>query len=455
MVKKLKNPKKSIIIGVVILGIIGISIIGIRTFSAAGGSKADQVLHTVLAKRELVNSISVSGNIESQNVQHVYSTLNYLVEEINVSIGDQVKKGDTLAKLDTSTLELDIAQQRDALNNSSKTSGIELENKKRIYQDLKSQYEAGLNAEIINGENSVKTAETDLGSKRKTYESNKILLEGDTISRQEFDQSETSYNAAVIAYDRAVASLKSTKTKIEQEIKTAEANMSIAQSNKDNDSQLIALQKLEKNLSDAKIKAPIDGTVTGVYAVEGSPGSGLLFVVEDTKNLMITTYVKEYDSGQVHPGQMVRIKSDATGDQVINGKVIKIAPASTKNAAGNIDTSGTVEFETEVSILDDHPELKIGMNTRLNIVLEEKQGVFAVPYDAVTTNSAGETIIYIVADEKGKQIVKEAVVKTGMETDLYTEVSGAELAEGVIVVNNAAGVQPGDIVDLSAPRGRR
>lgn len=455
MVKKLKNPKKSIIIGVVILGIIGISIIGIRTFSAAGGSKADQVLHTVLAKRELVNSISVSGNIESQNVQHVYSTLNYLVEEINVSIGDQVKKGDTLAKLDTSTLELDIAQQRDALNNSSKTSGIELENKKRIYQDLKSQYEAGLNAEIINGENSVKTAETDLGSKRKTYESNKILLEGDTISRQEFDQSETSYNAAVIAYDRAVASLKSTKTKIEQEIKTAEANMGIAQSNKDNDSQLIALQKLEKNLSDAKIKAPIDGTVTGVYAVEGSPGSGLLFVVEDTKNLMITTYVKEYDSGQVHPGQMVRIKSDATGDQVINGKVIKIAPASTKNAVGNIDTSGTVEFETEVSILDDHPELKIGMNTRLNIVLEEKQGVFAVPYDAVTTNSAGETIIYIVADEKGKQIVKEAVVKTGMETDLYTEVSGAELAEGVIVVNNAAGVQPGDIVDLSAPRGRR
>ena len=448
--KKLKKFKKPIIICAVILVII--SVLGFRTFSAGRNSSADNVPHTILSKTELINSISVSGNIKSQNAQNIYSTLNFPVKEIYVSLGDQVVAGDALAKLDTASLEMDIAQQRSTINNSQKTSAIDLENKKNIYQNTKSLYENDLNSELINAENSVKTAEVDLQTKRTTYENNKVLFKSSFISEQELNQSETNYKLAVTNYDKSVSTLRTTKAKVEQDLKTAEANLKNAEVNYSNDSQRIALQKLEKNLTDSVIKAPVGGTVTAIYAVVGSPGNGLLFVIEDTENLIVTTYVKEYDAGKVHPGQMVTIKSDATGEKILNGKINKISPTSTKNTAGETITSSTVEFETEVTILDHDPEFKIGMNTRLNIILEKKASVYAVPYDAVTVNSNGQNIVYIISEVNGKQIIKELVVETGMETDLYTEVSGTGLSDGVLVVNDAEGVKSGDVVNLKTTK---
>ncbi|MBS3994317.1 MAG: efflux RND transporter periplasmic adaptor subunit [Alkaliphilus sp.] len=451
--KKIFKFKKSIVAGTIIIAIV--SLLGIRSFLPGRNSSADNVPYTTLSKTDLVNSISVSGNIKSQNSQNVYSTLNYPVKELFVSVGDQVVAGDLLAKLDSASLELDIAQQRSNLNNSEKNSAIDLQNKKNIYQDAKNQFENGFNSELISAGNNVKTTEIDLQTKKRDYENNKLLFESGAISEQESNQSKTNYTLAVASHDKAVASLKATKVKVAQDLKTAEANLKNAEANYANDSQRIALQKLEKNLADSDIKSPIDGTVTAVYAVVGSPGNGLLFVIEDTENLIVTTYVKEYDAAKVNPGQMVTIKSDATGDAVLNGKVIKISPASLKNAAGETNISSTVEFETEVVILDPKTELKIGMNARLNIILEKKTDVYAVPFDAVTVNDKGQNVVYIITDENGKQITKELVVKTGIETDLYTEISGVGLSAGVLIANNASSVASDDIAKLKPMEKKR
>jgi multidrug efflux pump subunit AcrA (membrane-fusion protein) len=440
---KMKKRKKVIIF--ISLVVVAAVIFGIRTFSARRETGAPVMGYTVLSKTELINSVAVSGNIKSESAQNVYSTLNYPVKEIYVSVGDKVSAGDKLAKLDTASLELDIAQQRSTIDNSKKTSAIDLENKKRTYENTKSQYQSGLNSELINAENNLKTAEIDLKTKKTTYENNKLLYESGAISKQELDQSETNYTSAVNNYNNAETTLKITKTNVEQDIKTAEANLKTAETNYNNDSQQIALQKLNENLRDSIIKSPINGTVTAVYAVVGSSGNGLLFVVEDIDKLAITTYVKEYDAGQVQPGQLVTIKTDATGDEILNGKVVKISPASTKNTAGATDTSSTVEFETEVSILDHNEKLKIGMNARMDIILEKKSQVYAVPYDAITVDAKGQNIVYIVSEENEKQIIKEIPVEIGLETDLYNEISGDGLADGVKVINDAASVKPGEV----------
>ncbi len=447
--EKIKKRKKTIIIVTLIL-IIAVALA--ITALSAGGKRARlsaaAVKYTVLARTELVNSISVSGTVKSRNAENVYSTLTYPVEEIYVSVGDQVETGDILAKLDTASLELDIAQQRSALENSQKAALIDLQNKTLAYRNAKRLYENGLNSELNNAEANLKTAETDLQTKVKAYEDNKILFEAGYISEQELNQSKNNYMLAVTAHDKAESALEAAEIKVEQDIKTAEANLKSTEASYNNDSQLISLQKLEKNLADSLIKAPADGTVTAVYAVTGSPGSGLLFIIEDTENLIVTSYVKEYDAGQVHPGQKVIIRSDATGDAVLSGEVVKIAPTSTKNAAGATITSSTVDFETEIAVLDHNTGLKIGMNTRLNIILEKRTDVYAVPYDAVSVNDHGRSIVYVITEENGKYIIKEIVVETGMETDFYTEVSGEGLSDGVMVVNEAAELNPGDAVNI-------
>jgi len=397
--------KKTIIIVLSLVLLIAV-VLTLKTLAAKGDGSAANISYTVLSKTDLVNSISVSGNIESANTQNVYSTLNYPVEEIYVSVGDRVAAGDLLAKLDTASLELDIAQQKAEMQNNN-----------------------GMNSELINSESSLKTAEIDLQTKKKTFEENKILFESGYISDQELNQSETDYTLAAEAYNKAISSLEATKEKVKQEDST----------------QQIALQKLEKDLADSLIKTPVDGTVTAVFAKVGSSGNGLLFVVEDTENLLITTYVKEYDIDKVHEGQAVTIKSDATGDALLNGEVIKIAPTSEKDATGETIIASTVEFEVQIAVLDHDSGLKIGMNTRLNIILEEKADVYAVPYNAVSVNADGRSIIYILTDEPEKAMIQELVVETGIETDFYTEVRGEGLSDGVKVVNDATSVSPGNM----------
>ncbi|MEW5919795.1 MAG: HlyD family efflux transporter periplasmic adaptor subunit [Bacillota bacterium] len=408
---KLKNRKKTTIFIVslvlVIAVLLSVTILAARRNSSTATLRNTALSNmTPLSRTELLNSISVSGTIESAKSQNIYSTLTYPVKEIYVHLGDKVKAGDLLAKLDTASLELDIAQQKARMLNNS-----------------------GMDAELINAEATLKTAEIDLQIKTTTYEDNKILFESGYISDHELSQSETNYTLAVAAYGKAVSSLDAIRNRIKQE----------------NDTQQIALQKLEKNLADSLIKAPLDGTVTAIYAKIGSPGSGLLFVIEDTENLIITAYVKEYDMGRIHQGQKVTIKSDATGDAVLNGEVVKIAPTSAKSATGETIVSSTAEFETQIAVLDHDTGLKIGMNTRLEIILEKKAGVYAVPYDAVSVNAAGQSIVYAVTNENGKPAIKELVVETGMETDFYTEVRGDGLSDGIMILNDAASVKPGDL----------
>ena len=216
-------------------------------------------------------------------------------------------------------------------------------------------------------------------------------------------------------------------------------------------SQEIAIQKMQNTLEDATITAPVSGVVTAVYAKVGEPGNGLLFVVEDTQSLKINTKIKEYDVANIREGMSVVIKSDATGDQEISGTVTYIAPAAVKTEAGNTQTSGNdsnVEFEAEVQVNDPNCGLRIGMNTRLTVLLEEKQDVFGVPYDAVVEKADGSTVVYAAVEQQnsGKNssyVVTEIPVTTGLETDFYIEISGGEVTPGMAVISNPQSVTPG------------
>lgn len=72
------------------------------------------------------------------------------------------------------------------------------------------------------------------------------------------------------------------------------------------------------------------------------------------------------------------------------------------------------------------------MTAKCSIVLEEVADVYAVPYDAVHTNSDGKSVIYVMDSASSSQ--KEIVVTKGMESDYYVEISSDELSEGISVL---------------------
>ena len=261
-------------------------------------------------------------------------------------------------------------------------------------------------------------------------------------------QKEIAQNQVSNAKDQREASNNAIQQQIDSLKDSLVGSQSAAQSTQ---SQETAIQKMQNTLEDATITAPVSGVVTAVYAKVGEPGNGLLFVVEDTQSLKINTKIKEYDVANIREGMPVVIKSDATGDQEISGTVTYIAPAAVKTEAGNTQTGGNdsnVEFEAEVQVNDPNCGLRIGMNTRLTVLLEEKQDVFGVPYDAVVEKADGSTVVYAAVEQQnsGKNssyVVTEIPVTTGLETDFYIEISGGEVTPGMAVISNPQSVTPG------------
>ncbi len=255
---------------------------------------------------------------------------------------------------------------------------------------------------------------------------------------QALDDYADAVDSAWRAYQTALTSLDSTKKGTEDQLESfsdtlaaanAGANMSVSEE---------AIRQLNKTLDDTKITAPVSGTVTAVYATVGGSGSGLLFVIEDTDNLVVSTSVKGYDLGSVKTGMTVEIKSDATGDAVIPGTLTTIAPTAKKNQMGDTESSSDPSFEAEVTVESASSGLRIGMEARLSYIIDKADHVLAVPYEAVYTDESGKSAILVLRpQEKDGYLVESLPVTTGLDDDLDIAVSGAGVEEGLRVITDA------------------
>ena len=438
---KKENKKKRI--WMILLAVPAIVFVCFALSNAAVNGHGTAVNYTELYPAELINSISIKGIVESAEKNNVYSNLGFPVKNVYIEVGDMVRKGQILCVLNTEDLENNLAQQKAQLNESLQSrrsqiqiSTVNLEGARKKYDDTLKDSENG--------------AVLDLDLKKKDYENNAKLFELGYISRNELSQSEIAYTNALNNHDGTLEQAKDA-------LKTAQINYDNAIA-ANTVAQELAVKNLEKQLYDSVIRAPVSGTVTAVYAKEGTSGSGLLFVIEDTGNLVIKTTIKEYDISSVKTGMKAVIKSDSTGNAVYEGVVSKIAPTAVKDQNGETAARSDVEFAANVEITSRETELKIGMNARLNIILEEKNNVYCVPYDAIMTTANGKNCIFTASDNgQNKQIAKRIDVSTGMETDFYIEIFGDELFDGMYVVSDASAVNDGMLININGggPRGHR
>ena len=501
---KKKSKKKMFFIIVAII----IAVVAAVTFLMP---KSTAVLVSVmpLQRGELVKMINLSGMVESESVTWVYSSQMGTVESVHVKVGTRVDAGDILAQLDTSDIELSIAQQQATLNNTIKSNEIRLQMSEQDYQDLLADLDNNMDSALVNAANTLARAQKAFTDARHDMDEHRADLNyADEVmdnreralnrARSEFERAETAWknagkpdsgdlfdemNAKDWLYQEAyegwskandlygadISSFTRSYRQAQLDFQAAQKNYDIAKQNADRQlekAQLsieqnkissdvtasqLALQNLRQNLLDSTVKAPVAGTITAVYARKGASGGGLLFIIEDVDQLVVKTAVLEYDVGSVVPGLPAVVKSDATGEEEFEGEVLRSAPAAVKMADGSARTVGNVEFETDVALLSRDSALRIGMNVRLSLILEKKENVFSVPYDAVFTSADGQDVIYLMkTDEEGKTTAEEVVVTVGMETDFRLEVQSEKLTEGDQVITSTEGLVAGmEVISLA------
>ncbi|HYJ32407.1 MAG TPA: efflux RND transporter periplasmic adaptor subunit [Candidatus Binatia bacterium] len=162
---------------------------------------------------------------------------------------------------------------------------------------------------------------------------------------------------------------------------------------------------------DATVRAPISGTVLAQTVANGTvissatssaSGGTTLLQMADLSRIRIRALVAESDVGNVRPGQAATVTVDAFPNRSFQGTVDKVEPQAV------VQQSVTM-FPVLISISNEDGLLLPGMNGDVSMLIEQRQGVPAVPVDAVRSAREMPAVAALLGLKPEK--VKEALDK--------------------------------------------
>ena len=326
---------------------------------------------------------------------------------------------------------------------------------------------------------SYSTAKQDASTWESKYNSAKQAEES---AEKAYDQAVSALEASIEAYEKQLSNIEDTKKSGENSILSKSESLYSSQLNSltSGDSEEKKIEQYQEQLQDCIVESPISGVITAVNVEAGDMYNGSAIVtIEDISGYEVSAEIDEYDIGKIEKGQKVIIKTNATGDEELEGTVVRIAPRA---SAGGSDVTYTVSISIDTA----HEMLRMDMTAKLSIILESKENALTVPYDAVQEDENGKFYVEVVTNTasanqeseevsqvpeaiEGKEMpqvanganaggrvkgnrknasgqdagnteitTKRVYVEKGIESDYYIEIISTEISEGMeIVVPNS------------------
>ena len=203
-----------------------------------------------------------------------------------------------------------------------------------------------------------------------------------------------------------------------------------------------SVQKAQTNLSYATITSPIDGVVLSKSVEEGQTVAAsfntpeLFTIAKDLTDMRVIADIDEADIGGVKEGQRVTFTVDAFPDDKFEGRVTQVRQEATT-------TSNVVTYEVVISAPNADLKLKPGLTANVTIFTLEKNDILAVPSKALRfmPNEAilqkGQTIEDTEAPTKVWTLegntFKAHKVETGTTNGMLTEIVSG-ISEGTEVL---------------------
>ena len=180
------------------------------------------------------------------------------------------------------------------------------------------------------------------------------------------------------------------------------------------------LSDLQEQLADCTIKATASGTITELDATVGARiTNGTVAVISDINHLQVSVMIDQYDIMKIAVGMKAEVTSDVVEGATFAATVISKSPVSTGKG-----------YEVVCALDDATDQLLIGMDAKVSILISQEDDVLLVPIDAVGTDDAGNSVVYV---QQSDGSFSPATVTTGDSSDYYTVVSGNGIGEGTVI----------------------
>ena len=484
--------------------IVAAAIILIVIYFAAKVKEAQELMNNMLnagetaqiERRSLVESLSATGNVTSVDSSDITADVTGVnVVSVDVEVGDYVKAGDVICILDSSDLQTQMENAETSLNAQDKKSSSDVAVSGRLLNEQKdtrniqisrdfedaqlryddymdavekyddAQMEYNIAVEKYNWRASEyqnflddhsdmaeidMTRDPDYSFYKNNYESAKSERDSKENALEQAEKNRDSaletYNRIIRTYEDDVRNGDSAVMSKNDNLNTARISQSTTGLNEE-----FQISQFKDQIDACTVTAPFDGVITAVNVEADSKYTGaVIATIEDDSSLEIKAQIDEYDIAKVKVGQRVVIKTNGTGDVEFDGKVTKVAPKSTKvvNSNGTV-TNTAITYAVTIAILNPSDDLKMDMTAKLSIVLDEKEDVLTVPYDAVQVDDEGKFFVEMAPeidsndpDAKNKQNAaalglvenEKLYVEKGIESDYYIEIKGDGVKEGINII---------------------
>ncbi len=408
---KKKSKRKIWLIAIVAIVVIALIVVAVNKGSKSRGIR---VSVEPVEKRTITESVSANGKIQPAVDVMISPYISGEVVNLYVKEGDEVKKGDLLAKIDPE---------------------IYISSYERAEANLSSQ-----KANLANAKARVAQAEAQFVNAKLSFERNKSLWEQQVISDADFDGIKSNYQVALAEVDAAKQSVASA----EFAVKSAEAS----------------LKEARENLTRTTIFSPTNGKVSKLNIEVGERVTGAsqfsagteIMRIADLNDMEANVEVNENDIVRVSLGDTCEIEVDAYLNDIFLGEVTEIATSA--NTAG-VSADQVTNFDVKIRIFRESyadliPEgdstyapLRPGMSATVEIQTETQHNALTIPIQAVTTRADTTSkeeeesilkddvneVVFIVEEGKAKMVK----VETGIQDNMHIVIKdGLEEAQEVI-----------------------
>ncbi|NPV57388.1 MAG: efflux RND transporter periplasmic adaptor subunit [Anaerolineae bacterium] len=437
-------------VAIVLVGI-GVYFLGQNPSARNASEDAGEVINTASVRRgDLRVSITGSGALEAGRTVDLKFTTDGIVDQLNVSLGDAVQAGETLAALtDTISLEAEVASAELAyleakadLNELMKNADVSLAEAYQTYVTALSEQESAANKVARLGYSRC-SREVNTNYMATIEHAGNRMGESEVGSEQ-WIAAKSEYDTAMANYTYCIGYTDAEKEEAQAELAVADENLQVAESTYNilkegsglNPDTLAlaqatltqaetALAAAREELSGATLVAPMGGEITYLAAGEGEmAGTDTFITISDKSRLFVTVQVDESDMTSFAVGNAAEVVFDALPDEVFQGTVVEVSPQLTSSSGVSLLTGKIDLDQDEISKLGKVP---LGLNGTVEVIDRAVSDAILVPVESLRDLGDGKYAVFVM-DADGT--LKLRVVEIGISDSTYVEItSGLEAGE--------------------------
>jgi membrane fusion protein, multidrug efflux system len=361
-----------------------------RVAQAMGVDDATRRVAVEPVKQEHVRRvIEVVGSLAAAAEVTVSSEVAGTVKDTLVDLGDHVQPGQVVIELDREALQYAVDEQQAALARSLARYGTT---------------GSGESLPPIEQTSDVKRAAAQLVESERAWKRAEELTKRSLLAQSELEGAEAKYATDKASYESSLQNARNLRA----EIDASRATLRLAQ----------------RHLTDASIRAPIDGYVQRrmVGVGEFVPVQTPVVSIVKVDPLKLITEVPERLAPWVKIGQKVSLSVDAYPDREIEGEITRISPAVNQQ---------TRSFALQARVPNGEGLLKPGTFARARWNSDRTDEVLTVPASAIQ-NRYGVNRLFAVTD--GRLTARE--VKLGDRLGERVEIiEGLKAGQSVVVAD--------------------